>query len=152
MQDVFRLRAADVFRVLEIDQVPSMQRADGTSAATSVHRTRCGSRPTRAGLGELCTRISRCGDLDTLVRVTVDGLAELLGHDHSLLLLLDEGGQRLFTLASHGYEAEGVGSEVAARGGPDRARRRTGLGGALRQPPADATYSTNDPPLVRGVG
>jgi adenylate cyclase len=117
MRDVFRLRAADVFRVLEIEQVPSMQRADGSSAAppyTAPER----AAPDTAGLGELCARISRCGDLDTLVRVTVDGLAELLGHDHSLLLLLDESGQRLFTLASHGYEAEGVGSEVELGEGP----------------------------------
>ena len=46
------------------------------------------------------------------MRVTVDGLAELLGYEHSMLLLLDEDGRRLFTIASHGYETEGVGSEV----------------------------------------
>ena len=112
MQDVFRLRAADVFRVIDIEQVPS------NAAGRRVERGRAlpgagapGARPARASR-ELCARISRCGDLDTLVRVTVDGLAELLGHEHSLLLLLDEDGPRLFTIASHGYETEGVGSEV----------------------------------------
>ena len=43
---------------------------------------------------------------------TVDGLDELLGYPHSLLMLLDEEDGRLFTIASHGYPAEGVGSEV----------------------------------------
>ena len=43
---------------------------------------------------------------------TVDGLEELLGYTHSVLMLLDEEGGRLFTIASHGYDAEGVGSEV----------------------------------------
>ena len=43
---------------------------------------------------------------------TVAGLAELFGYEHSLVLLLDEDGRRLYTIASRGYDAEGVGSEV----------------------------------------
>ena len=49
--------------------------------------------PATAALAELRARLSRCADLDTLVRATVDGLAELLGYEHSLLLLLDEDGR-----------------------------------------------------------
>jgi hypothetical protein len=63
-------------------------------------------------LAELSARLSRCGDLNTLVEVTVDGLAELLGYQHTMLLLVDEHGERLYTIASHGYDDEGVGSEV----------------------------------------
>ena len=40
------------------------------------------------------------------------GLADLFGYEHSLLLLLDEDGERLYTIASHGYPTEGIGSEV----------------------------------------
>ena len=58
-------------------------------------------------------RLNRCQDLDTLVSVALAGLAELLGYEHTLLLLLDEDGKRLYTIASHGYDAQGVGSEVA---------------------------------------
>jgi adenylate cyclase len=45
--------------------------------------------------------------------VTVDGLVDLLGYEHTALLLLDEAGERLFTIASRGFDAESVGSEVA---------------------------------------
>jgi adenylate cyclase len=113
MQDVFRLRAADIYRVTQIERVPPNERADGTAGSADVappeHRA---EPPGAAALGELCARLTRCGDLDTLVRVTVDGLAQLLGHEHSMLLLVDEDRARLFTIASHGYDAEGVGSEV----------------------------------------
>ena len=63
-------------------------------------------------LAELSARLSRCPDLDTLVGAALDGLAALLGYEHSLLLLLDEDGTRLYTIASHGYPVAGIGSEV----------------------------------------
>jgi len=63
-------------------------------------------------LAELSARLSRCPDLDTVVGAALDGLAALFGYEHSLLLLLDENGQRLYTIASHGYAVAGIGSEV----------------------------------------
>ena len=104
MQDVFKLRSADIYRVLDVELVPSILSRPATATVV-------GGRGA-TGLAELTARLSRCGDLDTLVSVAVDGLAELLGFEHNLLLLLDETGRSLFTIASHGYPAEGVGSEV----------------------------------------
>src|SRR5262249_31467425 len=43
----------------------------------------------------------------------VDGLASVLGYEHAALLLVDEEGRRLYTIARHGFAVEGVGSEVA---------------------------------------
>lgn len=105
MEDVFKLRSADVYRVLEVVLLPSPLGRPVT-AATPAGRG-------AAGMAELTARLSRCTDLDTLVSVTVDGLAELLGFEHNLLLLVDESGRRLFTIASHGFADQGVGSEVA---------------------------------------
>ena len=102
MQDVFRLRAADVYRVLHVEQVVG-------GPATAPARTRPAVGP--AALADLCRRLARAGDLDAVVASAVGGLADL-GYDHALLLLLDEGGERLYTIASHGFEAEGVGSEI----------------------------------------
>jgi predicted pyridoxine 5'-phosphate oxidase superfamily flavin-nucleotide-binding protein len=103
MQHVFKLRAADIYRVTEIEQI------SGSTAPDAGEQT---SRGGTEALGELTARLSRCADLDAIVTTTVNGLAELLGFEHSLLLLLDEQGRQLYTIASHGYPAEGVGSEV----------------------------------------
>jgi predicted pyridoxine 5'-phosphate oxidase superfamily flavin-nucleotide-binding protein len=104
MQNVFKLRAADIYRVTEIEQI-----SGSTDAPIADEQARGGSE----ALAPLVARLSRCADLDAIVTTTVNGLAEFFGFAHSLLLLLDEQGRNLFTIASHGYPAEGVGSEVA---------------------------------------
>ena len=110
MQHVFKLRAADVYRVLHIDKLLSAADRRGEPHPVDPRRPVQARGPEQ--LGELVARLTRCPDLDTLVSATVDGLASLLGYEHSLLLLLDEEGHRLYTIASHGYSAEGVGSEI----------------------------------------
>ena len=109
MQHVFRLRAADIYRVTEIERRTRGSSIAHHELAPSSGRAQVAD-PT--ALAELTGRLSRCGDLDLLVRVTVDGLADLLGYEHSMLLLVDEGGDRLFTIASHGFAEQGIGAEV----------------------------------------
>jgi GAF domain-containing protein/pyridoxamine 5'-phosphate oxidase-like protein len=110
MQDVFKLRAADIYRVLDLSLLE--QRPPSLEVVAEAVP------PSTVGLGELTARLARCADLDTLVGTTVDGLADVLGYGHSMLLLLDEDGRRLYTIASHGYDEQGVGSEVAIGDGP----------------------------------
>ena len=109
MQDVFKLRAADIYRVTDIEPIRVMTAEDDRAdVVDTAHHE-----PARAvRLGELTARLTRCPDLDALVSATVNGLAELLGYEHSLLLLLDEQGSTLYTIASRGFDAQGVGSEV----------------------------------------
>ena len=107
MQDVYRLRAADVYRVVSVEHTPFGRPPVDPAELTGY---RDGMDPGR--IAELSGRLSRCPDLDTVVETAVAGLAELFGYDHSSLLLVDEDGSRLFTIASHGYEDQGVGSEV----------------------------------------
>lgn len=114
MQDVFRLRAADIYRVLQIDLVPEAVFSEPQRETNSGSREAEFAEGTEAAtLATLATRLGRCSDLDTLVSAAVDGLAELFGFGYSLLMLLDEEGTRLYTIASHGYEAQGIGSETA---------------------------------------
>ena len=126
MEDVFRLRAADVYRVLEVDLVREPRDPVEPPAGA----------PGAARLSELIGRLSRCTDIDTIVGVTVDGLADTLGYEHCMLMLLDEEGRRLYTMASRGFADEGVGSEVAVGEGiigMAAARASTFRTGNLRQ-------------------
>ncbi len=111
MQDVFKLRAADIYRVLHIERVLSAADRDATSIEP--RSTRADDTQPTARLAELSARLGRCPDLDTLVGATVEGLRDTLGYEHVLLMLLDETGTALYTIASAGYEEEGIGSEVA---------------------------------------
>lgn len=65
-----------------------------------------------ARLSVLTDGLGRCRDLDEVLTVALDGLATLFGFDHSLLMMLDEEGKQLFTIASRGYPEAGIGSEA----------------------------------------
>jgi len=82
------------------------------------------------GVVALSCRLAATEDLDALLDVALAGLASGLGLAHSMLLVVEEGTDRLVLLASHGYARAGVGAEVelgvgtigvaAARGVPIR--------------------------------
>jgi adenylate cyclase len=104
MRDVFRLRSADIFRVEVIEVIVDH---DAPPEHASRHQA--------AGLSacaELAARMSRCPALGALLEVALTGLDELLSYRYSSMMLLDAQGQRLFTIASHGFPTEGVGSEI----------------------------------------
>jgi adenylate cyclase len=114
MQDVFRLRAANIFRVVDIVQVtphPSGWSPGSRASARAVT-------PELAALADLSTRLGRTGDLDALVDVALLALDQLLGYRHTMLLLLDEEGRRLFTIGTRGFDGEHVGAEVIVGEGP----------------------------------
>ncbi len=112
MQDVFRLRAADVYRVTALERMLSAAERTGTAPADIFGLGSLDGATAMAHVAEISARLGRCTDLDAVLRVTTDALASLLDYHHSLVLLLDECGTRLYTIASYGYPTEGVGSET----------------------------------------
>ena len=105
MRDVFRLRSADICRVESIELVVDLEEP---AAEVPRHRGKL-----LGASADLAGRMSRSGDLESLFNVALTGLEELLGYRHSSVMLLDEEGVRLFTIASNGFPSEGVGSELA---------------------------------------
>lgn len=102
MADVFRLRGADIYRVLELEQVPCDLDIDSPDV----------SRERLAGLDAALSRLDEAADLETLFEAALDGVAEDLGYQHSFMMVFDEPQERLYAIASRGYVASGVGAEV----------------------------------------
>jgi adenylate cyclase len=100
MSGVFRLLGADVYHVLEVEAVigqtlpPPPPRRNMLSALRACAESMRGAR----GLDELLDRTLQVLDTQFEIR-------------HSMALLLDATG-KLYTVASRGYEASGIGSEI----------------------------------------
>src|SRR5215831_13907743 len=100
MAGVFRLLGSDVYRVLAIEPVPAGRRP---------------VQPRRSLLPALraCSdRLTRCASLGALLDEFLLSLRQEFGINRAMVLALDGAGRRLYTIASRGYEASGVGSEI----------------------------------------
>jgi len=120
MKGIFKLLAADVFEVESVEQ--SIAHLD--PAPTTPHPD-CSeelaleplSQPPRERhelwvLQRLSQRINRATDLEDLLDGVLQDLHDDFGFAHGMVLIADEAGHRLFTVASHGYVENGVGSEA----------------------------------------
>jgi adenylate cyclase len=108
MQSVFRLRAADVYRVVDIQPVVADCHRRGLPAPDPGRRNGLDA----SRIAALSNRLGRCGDLDALVECALDGLTQQFGYEHVILFLHDEAERRLYTIASRGYEIQGIGAEI----------------------------------------
>jgi predicted pyridoxine 5'-phosphate oxidase superfamily flavin-nucleotide-binding protein len=138
MTGVFRLIAADVFEVEEIERVDGFlteQAADLPCEPVSL----AGMRTEMRGLQWISDRINRATDLDSLLAVVPESLEEFFHFSHTIVLLYEEASRRLVTIASRGYGTSGAGAEVALGEGvigtvarERRVLRLTSLDGNLR--------------------
>ena len=71
-----------------------------------------GAADTLAALADLTERLGRCGDLDEVLTTSLESLDSLFHFRYSMFMMLDETGSSLYTIASHGYDRAGIGSEV----------------------------------------
>jgi adenylate cyclase len=113
---VFRLMAADVFEVLSVSHITShLMPASGPTDSTTELPQLTEPPETRDelwALQRISLRMNEAPELDSLLSGVLASLAEDFGFEHAQVLLLDESGTHLYTIASRGYEESGVGSEV----------------------------------------
>ncbi len=102
MEKVFRLRGADIYRVLEVNRIQQV-------TALPVLAARC---DLAAAARAVSRRLADCEDLASVLQATMDGLGRDLRIDHAILWLLDERRGMLFAIASRGYAQAGTGAEL----------------------------------------
>ena len=102
MSGVFRLQGVDIHRVLAVERVPGRGRGRPAPRRNLLNALRTTS-----------ARLAECSDLASLSDQLLALLASEFEVTHALLLMADEARERLYTVASRGYAATGVGSEIA---------------------------------------
>jgi adenylate cyclase len=107
MDQVFHLRGADIYRVLELRHVPGRRELPAAQPRVDL--------ATNSRL--LSERLANCGELAELLDTLLDGLGELLRIDNAMLWLLDSSQAVLTLLASRGYEVGGAGAEISTGDG-----------------------------------
>lgn len=104
MAGIFRLRGADIYRVLNIERVP------GPTIVPEPRR-----HAPMTAVRQIAARIAAAGDMRTLLDDALQAIEEYLDVRYSKLLLLDpvkRSPPRLYTVATRGYAESGVGSEI----------------------------------------
>jgi adenylate cyclase len=101
MTGVFRLRGADVYRVDSVTEVYRTSLAPAATSASSLAQLRC-----------CIERLSAASDLASLLDTLLDSLRDVFDIRHSMILMREPAGKALYTVASRGYTASGVGAEI----------------------------------------
>jgi adenylate cyclase len=118
MAGVFRLLSADICEVLGISAMnahlgpPEPADPSAPELPAEPGKIPLEQRDELWVLHRISTRMNAAPDLGALLAAVLDSLADDFGFDQAKVLLVDETGRRLFTVASRGYEQSGVGSEV----------------------------------------
>jgi hypothetical protein len=118
MTGIFRLLAAEIFEVLHVEHVthhlgpPEGAPPEGPELGAAPPQEPHDQRHELWVLHRISMRMNQAPDLGRLLAAVLDSLAEDFGFHHGKVLLVDETGRRLFTVASRGYDESGVGSEV----------------------------------------
>jgi adenylate cyclase len=102
MAGVFRLLGSDIYRVEELEALPGNTVVPPAPALQPL-----------AALRSMCEKVAACGDFGALVDTALDTLVADLQVRHAQFLVMDEGGQRLYTVGSRGYARSGIGAEIA---------------------------------------
>ncbi|MCL4845653.1 MAG: GAF domain-containing protein [Acidobacteria bacterium] len=109
LKGIFKLRAADIYEVLDVEAVPEEK---GTRCAE--RHTAQANHPifTIRALQDFGERIQRADSLESLVDSILAGLEESFGFRHSMILVPAEDEGVLVTIATRGYAHDGAGAEV----------------------------------------
>ncbi|TJY59455.1 GAF domain-containing protein [Sinimarinibacterium sp. CAU 1509] len=142
MTGVFMLRGSDIYRVLEIHTVPgpTLPRPGGCVNLLSAMRRVSGN-------------IARHRALEPLLDDFLADLDREFGITHSMLLLCDQAGNKLYAVATRGYSDSGIGAEIPFGAGVIgvSAQQRTPIGISYMTHEYAYSLAVRDAALAQGV-
>jgi adenylate cyclase len=103
MENVFKLKGTDVCRVESCVLVPGDWPEQGSPARRDVNIMQ---------VEEFSSELASIDDMDDLLATALRACEQLLRCPHAFVMLVDETGERLYTVASSGFPVSGAGSEV----------------------------------------
>ena len=101
MTNVFKLKGMDVCRVEACSILPGYLSEGPPRRDLKIERVE-----------EFSRQLANVDDMEELLSTMLHVCSELLGYPHVFVMLLDETGERLYTVASTGFPSSGAGSEV----------------------------------------
>ncbi|OCW59082.1 GAF domain-containing protein [Hoeflea olei] len=107
MGDVMKLRALDVYRVMDCRAVPPANPLELPQPRETEARDHL------AMTGRLSAILAATSDAEQALDRTLEGLETLFGFSHTMVLLADAARGQLTTIASRGYDRFGFGAEAA---------------------------------------
>jgi len=110
MAGVFRLLSADIYEVLDVRKVDGFFRPDAPIVPKTLPAAE--TRFELRALQAISGRLNQAEDLEDLLGSLLAEMRKELGFEHAMLLIPDDSGMRLVTVASTGYGESGVGAEV----------------------------------------
>jgi adenylate cyclase len=111
MAGIFKLRSADVFEVQSIEKKDGFVTVPAEDSPDR-HKLPEGPLTELRGLQLVSERVMRAADLESLLSGALTALDEVFGFSHGMILMPEDDGKRLVTVASHGYGDDAVGAEV----------------------------------------
>jgi putative methionine-R-sulfoxide reductase with GAF domain len=110
LKGIFKLKAADIYLVESVEQVPEEPGRQERWSPRS--RRQPDAVFTIKALQELSARMTAADTLDQLLESILSGIKEYFGFSHSMILLAGEKPNTLITIAHRGYPQGGVGAEI----------------------------------------
>jgi hypothetical protein len=113
MAGVFKLRSADVYEVVSVEERIGFVDDSELPPPDPKRLTEAQPHNEIRGITMISQRTCSARTLDELLGTVLDALDDALGFEHGMVLMPDELAAKLFVVASHGYDEAGVGAEVA---------------------------------------
>jgi len=106
--DLLKLKSIEIFKVLEIVEVSN----EAAIANKDQPLLESAPRFTVTALQQACERVNASQTLEEVFDSILQAMDLDFGFRNSMILLTDESSHRLLTIATRGYEQNGVGAEV----------------------------------------